>query len=146
MSLTGNYYQELQDEFINKCSQVYEGELSFIDCASDFKQEIDYLEQLAKDRKDWLSENLDQVTNEADLYGKEGYKGFLFKKQTRETLSFKHIKEWQDLEDKKKSIEEKSKLAYKMTQKGGLNVDENGEEIQLPEVKVTSFMKIDKAK
>jgi hypothetical protein len=30
--------------------------------------------------------------------------------------------------------------------KGGLNVDENGEEIPLPEVKVSSFIKMERLK
>lgn len=33
-----------------------------------------------------------------------------------------------------------------MVQKGGLNVDESGEEIPLPEITTTSFIKFDRIK
>ena len=46
----------------------------------------------------------------------------------------------------KKEFEQKSKLAFQLVKKGGLNVDENGEEIPLPEVKVSSFIKMEKLK
>ena len=146
MSLTGQIYEEYQSEFIERCRLVEEGELSALDCAVKFKDEMDYLIALAEDRKAWLNENVDEVVNEADQFGKDGYKGLIFSKQVRETLSYKHIPEWVEVESKKKAIEEKSKAAYQQVKKGMMNVDENGEEITLPEVKTSSFIKADKVK
>lgn len=146
MSLTGQIYEEYQSEFIERCRQVEEGELSAIDCAVKFKEEMDYLSALAEDRKAWLNENVDKVVNEAEQYGKEGFHGFIFSKQVRETLSYKHIQEWVEVESKKKAIEKKSKDAYEQVKKGMMNVDVNGEEITLPEVKISSFIKVEKVR
>lgn len=146
MSLTGQIYEQYQAEFIERCRQVEEGELSAIDCAVKFKEEMDYLSALAEDRKAWLNENVDEVVNEAEQYGKEGYHGLIFSKQVRETLSYKHIPEWVEVESKKKAIEEKSKAAYQQVKKGMMNVDENGAEITLPEVKISSFIKAEKVR
>jgi hypothetical protein len=144
MSLTGQLYEQYQLEFIERCNEVEEGNISPLVAAVQFKEEMDYLSQLAEERKTWLNENVDVITNEAEEYGKEGFRGFLFTKQYRETPSFKHIPAWSQAENTKKAIEAKSKLAYKMVQNGGLNVDENGEEIPLPEVKVSTFIKAEK--
>lgn len=146
MSLTGQLYEQFQHEFIERCQQVEEGDLSPIELAVEFKQEMDYLNQLSEERKTWLNENVDAITDEAEQYGKDGFRGFLFSKQYRETASFKHIPAWNDLENRKKALEQKSKLAWKMVQNGGLNVDETGEEIPLPEIKTSSFIKAEKLK
>lgn len=147
MSLTGQLYEQFQQEFIDNCQRVEEGELSPLECAVIFKEEMDYFSSLAEDRKTWLNENVDTVTSAAEGYGKEGYRGLVFTKQYRETPSFKHIPSWMDAENSKKSIEAKSKLAWKSVQNGMPNVDaETGEEIPLPEIKVSSFIKIEKIK
>ncbi|ALR29730.1 hypothetical protein ATE47_03980 [Chryseobacterium sp. IHB B 17019] len=145
MSLTGQLYEEYQQEFIERCQQVEEGEISPLVAAVQFKEEMDYLSQLAEDRKTWLNENVDEITNEAEQYGKNGFRGFVFTKQYRETSSFKHIAAWNQAENQKKAIEAKAKLAWKMVQNGLPNVDaETGEEIPLPEIKVSSFIKAEK--
>ncbi|WP_312306467.1 hypothetical protein [Chryseobacterium sp.] len=147
MSLTGQLYEQFQHEFIERCQQVEEGDLSPIEVAVQFKQEMDYLSQLAEERKTWLNENIDAITDEAEQYGKNGYKGFLFTKQYRETLSFKNIPEWQELYNEQKKVESKSKMAWMSVQNGLPNVDhETGEEIPLPEVKVSTFIKTEKVK
>lgn len=146
MSLTGQIYEQYQAEFIERCQQVEDGNISAIEIAVQFKNEMDFLNQLSEERKSWLNENVDAITDEAEQYGKAGFRGLVFTKQTRETKSFKHIPAWQDAEKTKKDIEAKSNAAYLMVQKGGLNVDENGEEIPLPEISRSSFIKAEKAK
>lgn len=146
MSLTGQLYEQYQQEFIERCQEVEEGNLSPIEAAVSFKEEMDYLNQLAEDRKTWLNENVDAITNEAGQYGKDGYKGIIFTKMYRETPSFNHIPDWSKAEKQMKAIEARSKLAYKMVQNGGLNVDDNGEVIPLPEIKVSTFIKAEKIK
>ena len=146
MGLSKQIYEQAQEEFLARCEEVENGNMTFIDAAVRNKEEMDYFAKLAEDRKSWLNENVDAIESEAEQYGKEGYNGFLFKKQYRETMSFKNIPEWAELEKSKKELEAKSKAAYMMVQKGGLNVDENGEEIPLPEVKTSSFIKIEKLK
>lgn len=146
MSLTGQLYEEMQAEFIERCLDVEKGDLSPLGVAVQFKNEMDYLNKLSEDRKNWLNENVDIITDEAEGYGKEGYQGLVFTKQTKSTPSFKHIPDWIEAENRKKDIEAKSKTAWLMVQKGGLNVDENGVEIPLPEFKYTSFIKSEKSK
>ena len=138
---------EMQSEFLNRCEEVESGNLSALDCAITFKEEMNFLEQLQNERKTWLDQNLDEITNEAEQHANNTYKGFKTTKQTRETMSYKHIPEWLDLETEKKDIEAKSKLALQMVRKGIPNVDaETGEEIPLPEIKTTSFIKMEKEK
>lgn len=146
MSLTGQIYEQYQAEFIERCQQVETGDISPLDCAVQFKQEMDYLNQLSEERKSWLNENVDAITGEAEGYGKDGYNGLIFTKQTKATPSFKHIPAWIEAEQKKKEVESQSKAAWMMVQKGGLNVDENGEIIPLPEFSYSSFIKAEKVK
>ena len=138
-------FSEMQAEFLEHCDEVENGELSYLDCAIIFKKDMDIFEQLTNERKVWLNENVDDITNEADNYTGNIYNGFKTVKQTRETLSYKSIPEWVKAENSKKEIEEKSKLALQMVRKGIPNVDaETGEEIPLPEIKVSSFIKMEK--
>ncbi|WP_288435296.1 hypothetical protein [uncultured Chryseobacterium sp.] len=146
MSLTGQLYEQYQQEFIERCQQVEDGNVSPLEAAVNFKEEMDFLNQLAEERKEWLNENVDSITDEASAYGKDGFRGFIFSKMHKETPSFKHIPAWVKLQNQMKALEQKSKLALKMVQNGGLNVDENGEEIPLPEVKVSSFIKAERLK
>lgn len=138
---------EQQEQEMHQAIEAYEnGDVSALDVAVQFKEEMMMYEYFSEMRKAWIDENKDAIDNEADKWGGV-YGGFKITKQHRETLSFKHIPEWNELEGRKKEVEKLSKLALQMVRKGGLNVDENGEEIPLPEVKSTSFIvfsKIDK--
>ncbi|MGE8528478.1 hypothetical protein [Chryseobacterium rhizosphaerae] len=145
MSLSSQVYEQYQQEFINRCQEVEDGNISPLEAAVNFKEEMDFLNQLADEIKVWLNENVDSITDEADHYGKNGYKGLLFSKQYRETASYKHIPEWQKLYNEQKKIESRSKIAWIGIQNGMPNVDEEtGEEIPLPEIKVSTFIKVEK--
>ena len=145
MGANSEYFIKLQEQFLNDCDRYENGNISALDVAVKFKDEMSFLEHLTNQRKTWIDENLESVSNEADNYNNE-YKGYKVNLQTRETLNFKSIPQWNVLENAKKEFEQKSKLAFQLVKKGGLNVDENGEEIPLPEVKVSSFIKMEKLK
>ena len=145
MGANSEFFIQLQEQFIYDCEKNENGDISAIELAVKFKEEQNYLEQLANERKTWLNENLDSITDEAEMYQNE-YKGYKITKQTRETLNFKNIPQWLQFEEQKKEFEAKSKLALQLVKKGGLNVDENGEEIPLPEVNISSFIKMEKLK
>ena len=145
MGANSEYFIQLQEQFLNDCDRYENGNISALDVAVKFKEEISFLEHLSNQRKTWIDENLESISNEADNYNNE-YKGFKITLQSRETLNFKSIPQWNVLENAKKEFEQKSKLAWQLVKKGGLNVDENGEEIPLPEVKVSSFIKMEKLK
>lgn len=144
MGLSKQIFEQMQEQFLYNCQQVEDGYLSHLDCADVFKAEIDYLAQLAEERKAWLNENTDAIVSEAERYGKEGYKGKLYTKQTRQTLSFKGVPEWEKINGELKAFEDRSKTALKGLEKGLLNVDENGEEIPIPTVNYSSYLKVTK--
>ena len=145
MGANSEYFIQLQEQFLNDCDRYENGNISALDVAVKFKEEMSFLEHLSNQRKTWIDENLESVSNEADNYNNK-YKGYKVTLQSRETLNFKSIPQWNVLENAKKEFEQKSKLALQLVKKGGLNVDENGEEIPLPEVKVSSFIKMEKLK
>lgn len=145
MGANSEYFIQLQEQFLNDCDRYENGHISALDVAVKFKDEMSFLEHLTNQRKTWIDENLESVSNEADNYNNE-YKGYKITLQSRETLNYKMIPQWQKFEEQKKELEAKSKLALQLVRKGGLNVDENGEEIPLPEVKVSSFIKMEKLK
>ncbi|MGL5235224.1 MAG: hypothetical protein ACRC8Z_10815 [Empedobacter falsenii] len=146
MGLSTQQFEEYQAEFIERCQQVEEGNLSALECAVSFRNEYDYLTKMAEDRKAWMNENVDAITDEAEGYGKDGYNGLIFTKQVKETLSYKNIPEWAQASAGLKAIEQKSKDAYLQVKKGMMNVDAEGVEIPLPTVTTSSFIKVEKVK
>lgn len=121
------------------------GNISSLDLALKFRVYSEVFKSLSEKMDEWIKENRISISDEADKYP-EGYKGFKVKLQSRTTMNFKNIQIWEDLEKAKKDFEDKSKLAFALVQKGGLNVDENGEIIPLPESTTTTFIKFDKVK
>ena len=78
--------------------------------------------------------------NEADLYSEKTFQdsGFVFEKRNGGIrYSFKHIEEWQELDNQKKEVEAKSKQAYLAMQRNLLVGTEDGEEIEMPRVTYT---------
>lgn len=122
-----------------------DGNISSLDLALKFRGYSEIFKSLSEKMDEWTKENRISISDEADKYP-EGYKGYKVILQSRETINFKNIPKWQELEKAKKDFEARSKLALKMVQNGGLNVDENGEEIPLPQITTTSFIKFDKVK
>lgn len=147
MGLSKQLFMQMQEEFLNTCDEFENGNISALDCAVMFKKDNDYFEQLINERKSFLDENKHEIESESSQYGKEGYKGFIFIVQQRKNLDFKNIAEISNLKDKIKDIETKGKLALQLIEKGVEPLDvTTGELLPVPEVKVTSFIKIDKVK
>lgn len=140
-----NVFEQLSDAFLKHVDEYEAGNADALETAVKMRKDYERLEDQMNMRKTWIDEQKNEIESEADKYP-EGYNGYKIVKQTRETKSFKNIAEWLKLEKAKKDFEAKSIAALNMVRKGGLNVDENGEEIQLPEISVTSFIKFDKLK
>lgn len=121
------------------------GGISSLDLALKFRGYSENLKAQIEKMDEWVKENKHSISDESEKYP-EGYHGYKVVLQTRETKSFKNIPAWLALEQSKKEFEAKSVAALNMVRKGGLNVDENGEEIPLPEITVSSFIKFDKIK
>jgi hypothetical protein len=141
-----NAYEKISDKFVIDAQNYEDGNLSALEVALKMRKDVESLETQMNLRKTWIDENKVEIDNEATKYP-EGYKGYKIILQSRTTLSFKNIDGWKALDASKKEFEAKSKLALQMIQKGIPNVDaETGEEIPLPEVSVTSFIKFEKVK
>ena len=121
------------------------GNISALDLALKFRGYTDNLKSQIEKMDNWIKENKLYISDESEKYP-EGYHGYKVVLQTRETKSFKNIDEWVKLEKAKKDFEAKSIAALNMVRKGGLNVDENGEYIPLPEITSTSFILFSKLK
>ncbi len=131
------YFQEMEDDFLSKTQEFDEGNISAIDLAVQFTLERKELERLDNQRKEWLSENVDSIINEAEQWGKEGYKGFRFSNSSRPQYSFDTNPQYVQLKSELKAIEDKMKAAYMNLNKGLMNVSSEGEEIPLPKVTYT---------
>ena len=140
-----NVFEQISDAFLKQVDDYEAGNVDALETAIKMRKDYERLEIQMNMRKTWIDEQKNEIENEAEKYP-EGYNGYKITKQTRETKSFKNIAEWLKLENAKKDFEAKSIAALNMVRKGGLNVDENGEEIELPEISVTSYIKFDKLK
>lgn len=131
------YFAEMEEDFINHTQQVEAGDLSPLELAVKLTREREQFQRADEVRKDWLSENLDGILNEAEQYGKEGYHGYRFSNTSRPQFDFKTNPEWVKLEAQKKEIEAQMKTAYQATGKNLINATFDGEEIPLPAVTYT---------
>ena len=143
--IRNNPFETLADKFVTEMQEYEDGNVDALETAIKMRKDYERLEIQINLRKTWLDENKESIESEASKYP-EGFKGYKVVMQTRTTLNFKNIVEWQRLENAKKDFEAKSKAALQMVQNGGLNIDSDGVEIPLPEVTVTSFLKFDKTK
>lgn len=140
-----NPYDQLSDTFIKQADKYDNGDIDALETAILMRKDYERLEIQMNMRKQWIEENKESINEESSKYP-EGFKGYKIVMQTRSTMNFKNIPDWIKLENAKKEFEAKSKAALKMVEKGGLNVDANGEEIALPEINTVSFIKFDKLK
>ena len=140
-----NPFEQLSDTFLKQADKYDNGDVDALETAILMRKDYERLEIQMNMRKQWIEENKESIDEEASKYP-EGYKGYKIVMQSRSTSSFKNIPEWIKLENAKKEFEAKSKAALKMVEKGGLNVDADGQEIPLPEINTTSFLKFDKTK
>lgn len=139
--------EEMMDAFQNIVDDYDNGNISAAEAWLVFKSDIETLTRQLENRKAWGEENKNAIADEFEKYGKDGLHGYTAKIQTRTTLSFKNIPEWNDAEKLKKDVESKARLAHQLRQKGMEPVDANtGEILPEPEVSVTSFLKTDKVK
>lgn len=131
------YFERLEDEFLQQIQEVEAGDLSPLDLAVKFAKEREELAQLDTMRKDWLTENLDSILTEADNYGKDGYKGLKFSNTSRPQYDYSTNPKHEQLKGELKTIEDQMKTAYLNTGKNLINATFDGEEIILPKVTYT---------
>ena len=112
------------------------GEISLEDALIKAERLRNDLETELAALKSFKHEKSDEIQTLSKEY-KEGYQGHIFEvRQGRITWNFKHIPEWQTHDQAKKDCESKYKAAFNAKQKGltFADVDENGEQLPLPEI------------
>lgn len=140
-------FTALSNRFEYDIDQYENGNISALDLAVKFKNEMDIMSTQIENRKAWLDENKSTIAGESEGHGKSGYHGLIFSIQTRTTYDFSKVNDVAKLKADIKELEEKGKLALKLIEKGIEPVDaKTGELLPVPEVKISSFLKTDKAK
>ena len=138
---------QFEESFLDYCDKYENGELTALDVATKFRKENDYFETMMNMRKSWMDEYREEIADEAEGYGRDGYNGFIWNLQSKKTYDFKQIPEWLSAKNKLNEIEEKGKLALQLKSKGIEPLDvETGELLPIPEVKLTTFLKCEKSK
>lgn len=132
-----HYFAEMEEDFLEHTAKVESGDLSPLELAVKFAKERSDLEALAKVRKEWQDENLASILNEADQYGKDGFRGYRFSNSSSVRYYYDNNPEWKKLKEQMEEVEEQMKTAYIATGKNIPNNDWDGVEIPLPVVKYT---------
>lgn len=136
MGAISELYIQMQDEFINTCDNVENGNIELLEAVIEMRKQKAFHEQMIKDINEFEAQNYNDIENSAKDYQNE-FRGVKFEfRGGRKTFDFKGIEEVQIAKDNAKEIEQKYKTAWEMKQKGFAPVDEEtGEVLQIPIVK-----------
>ncbi|MCB0745269.1 MAG: hypothetical protein KDC67_15275 [Ignavibacteriae bacterium] len=120
-------------DFKQAVQEVIDGNADPLEVYAALNLELKELETCKKQIEDYAKE-------EAEKHGsKFEHKGYKFEvRQGGRSYSFKNIKAWSDKQKEIKEIEERYKSAFSSYEKGLMTADENGEEMELPEVSYRS--------
>ena len=135
MIRTKDLFMQMQEDFVNTCNDVENGNISVLDAVITLRRQREIHEQMLENIKAFEAENIEQIEREAS-YNQNQYKGAKFEfRGEGKSFSFKNIKEWEYAKDNLKEIEEKYKNVYLNKEKGLATFDEStGEELSIPEV------------
>jgi len=129
--------QTIQDQIISISDKVENGKINLLAALILFEELKKGLEDSLDMVKQFKYENQNEIDSQAKEY--DGYyNGWKIElRNGGKTFDFKSIPEWQEAEKSKKSIEEKYKSMWIAKTNGNprANVSEDGEELQLPEIK-----------
>lgn len=135
MGATSELHIRMQDELMNTVHRANEGEITMLDALIYLEGERKHLENSLAIVKSFKDEQFENIANEAENH-KDGYKGYsITVKNGGKVFKYDHIKEWKEAEAHRKAIEEKHKQAFISKAKGLLIASEDGEEIEIPEIK-----------
>lgn len=113
--------------------QVIDGNADPLEVYAAINLELKELEACKKQIEDYAKEEAEKHGNKFE------HKGYKFElRQGGRSYSFKNIKEWQTYNKALNDCEERYKAAYSSYEKGLMTADENGEEMELPEVSYRS--------
>lgn len=111
---------------------VIDGNTDPILAYAKIKSTLDFLNRCLDEIKDYAVEEAQKYDKTFELHG------FKFERRNGvKRYSFKHLEKWKDLNKKVKDFEQASKQAYLAKQKNLLQITEDGEVMELPEVTQT---------
>ena len=127
-------YEEIQQQIESQIIKACEGEITYLDALIELENHKRLFEQSMKLIDDFKDEFISEIETES-LEHNKNYNGYKIQVQGGSKIfNFKGIKEVQKKEEELKAIKEKAKQAFLSKEKGMLNVDENGEEVELPTI------------
>lgn len=129
-------YIQMQDELINTCNEVENGNKEILDAIIELRKQKQFHEQILKEINTFESQYFTEIECTAKEHENE-FKGVKFEfRAGRKTFDFKGIQEVEIAKQNAKEIEQKYKSAWDMKQKGMIPIDEDtGEVLPIPKVK-----------
>ncbi len=137
MGATKELFIQMQDELVNTCDAVENGDINVLDAVIELRKQKQFHEEMLKEIKNFETQYSDEIEQEATANQNE-YRGATFEfRAGRKTFDFSKIKEVKIAKDNVKELEQKYKQAFEMKQKGMTAIDESTGEIitELPTVK-----------
>jgi hypothetical protein len=128
-----NFFEMRQQELAHFVEQVEQGQTSALIAYA-------HLKRTAEEYSKAISQIEDNAMNEAHNFGEKSFETQGFKFEIRngaKRFDYSGIDEWKAQRDALKETEERYKAAFIARQKGLLTASEDGEELQLPEMKVS---------
>lgn len=139
------YYEKIQLEIESQIIKACEGEINHLDALIELENHKAKMNKSLELIQEFKDEFISEIESESLEHNKI-YNGYKIQVQGGSKIfNFKGIKEVQEKEEELKAIKEKAKQAFLSKEKGMLNVDENGEEVELPTISYKkSFVTIKK--
>lgn len=136
MGATSELFIQMQDELVNVCEQVENGDIEILDAVVQMRKQRSFHEEMLKEIGNFENQYFNEIENSAKEYQNE-FRGAKFEfRGGRKTFDFKGIKEIETANTKLKDAKSKYQLAWEMNQKGQVSVDpDTGEVLQIPAVK-----------
>lgn len=130
--------EQLQEKLSYEMQMAENGDSIYLDCLIELEQIRSVCERCSQDIKEWKSEKEAEISGDAINYNNQ-YKGYKIElRNGRKIFDYSGIKEITEKKNEIKELENRAKVAFENRQKGILNIDEDGCEIELPIVKYTA--------
>ncbi|WP_435416298.1 hypothetical protein [Polaribacter aestuariivivens] len=136
MGATSELFIQMQDELVNTCEQVENGDIEILDAVIEFRKQRSFHEQMLKEIGSFENQYFNEIENSAKEHQNE-YRGAKFEfRAGRKNFDYSKIDEVVKAKENAKAVESKYKTAWDLSQKGTSALDEDtGEILQIPIVK-----------
>jgi hypothetical protein len=155
--MSKDLFMQVQEELTNLHQQTIEGEISNLDALIKMRQAKQDAEKVLEIVKNFENDRINEISSDAESYGGK-YQGFEIKQiNGKKMFNYKTIPQITELENKKKTLEDKFKNAFEGFQKGIVQttevdgvrywIDEHSELQPFPELTIgKSFLQIKESK